>query len=92
MTDRHGRPPHDRFHGYAVATLEGIVLLAACAVLLAWAWNALGVELFHLPRAQFKHALALEAAVAGLVVLAGWAGRLGRRREGAGDAVATRAS
>lgn len=76
MTDRQ----HDRFHRAAVTTLKAAALLIVCAVLFTWAWGAIAVDLFGLPKAEFKHALALEAAVAGFAVLAVWAGRIGRRR------------
>jgi hypothetical protein len=39
-----------------------VVAALTCAAVLLWAWNAIAVDLFELPKAQFRHAI---AAVAG---------------------------
>ncbi|MBL8661520.1 MAG: hypothetical protein JNM29_01785 [Candidatus Odyssella sp.] len=50
--------------GGAIAMLALAAALSIGAILLLWAWNTLAAGLAHLPRAEFKHALAFELAVA----------------------------
>jgi hypothetical protein len=40
------------------------VAALACAAVLLWAWNTIAVDLFQLPKAQFRHAIAAVAGVA----------------------------
>ena len=53
--------------GHAALIVALTVLLGGVALL--WAWNTLAVDLFQAPAAQFKHALALQAAIAAIVAL-----------------------
>ena len=58
-------------HALRRATIGALELAAALsigAILLHWAWNTLAAGLAHLPRAEFRHALAFE--LAGAVVAA----------------------
>jgi hypothetical protein len=49
--------------------LIAVTTLLTAAVLLLWAWNTLAAGLFGLGTAQFKHALAGEAGLAGLAAI-----------------------
>ena len=60
----HARP---RRWGKAALIVALSVVLGGVAML--WAWNTLAVDLFQAPAAQFKHALALQAAIAAIVAL-----------------------
>ncbi|MDA0703167.1 MAG: hypothetical protein O3A96_08010 [Proteobacteria bacterium] len=61
------RPHARRAHGRRIAISAALFLLGAIALL--WGWNAIAVDLFMLPEARFKHAIALEAALAAIVAL-----------------------
>lgn len=62
----HGKIRVRRWGHSALVTLLAVV---GGGVLLLWAWNTLAVDLFGLPAARFKHALALEAGIAALTLL-----------------------
>ncbi len=47
-----------------IGALELAAALSIGAILLLWAWNTLAAGLAHLPRAEFRHALAFELAIA----------------------------
>jgi hypothetical protein len=62
------------FHSYRQnkhfqAVLAALAIVLAAAVQLLWAWNTLAADLFGLGTAQFKHALAAEARLAGLAAI-----------------------
>ena len=57
-----------------------LLALVLSSVLLLWAWDAIVVELLHGPPARFKHALALQAALAASVALLARVARAPRRR------------
>jgi hypothetical protein len=64
-----------------------VVALAGAlgGVLMLWAWNTVAAELFGAPEIRFKHALALQAGVAGLAALPlALFRKLGRRGTGRG--------
>ncbi|HEX9181741.1 MAG TPA: hypothetical protein VF876_00655, partial [Burkholderiales bacterium] len=65
----------------AAALLLGIL---AGAGALVWAWNGVAAELFLAPVIRFKHALALQAALAALaavpLLVARWLIRPGKER------------
>ena len=65
MTDR----PHEshRRWGHAALKIALTVLVAGACML--WAWNAIAIELFGAPAIGFKHVVALQAAIAGVVAL-----------------------
>jgi hypothetical protein len=57
-----------RKHHPALVALVLACLAVGIGVLLLWGWNTIAVDLFHAPRAKFRHALAAEG-----VLLAGLA-------------------
>lgn len=67
-----------RAHGRRIAVCAALFLLGAVALL--WGWNTVAADLFALPEARFKHAIAVEAAVAALVALTVGVARLVRPR------------
>ena len=58
------RPRH---WGHAAVVVALTILLGG--VLMLWAWNTIAVDLFQAPVAEFRHALAFEAAIAALAAL-----------------------
>ncbi len=65
MTNRLQLPHRRRGHAALVITLG--FLVAGAFVL--WAWNSIAIELFGAPAIGFKHVVALQAAIAGLIAL-----------------------
>lgn len=49
--------------GKAKSIIIGIAVLLTASTLLLWSWNTLAVDLFQLPEAQFKHAVAALGAL-----------------------------
>ena len=47
----------------------GIAASFVCAILLLWTWNTLATDLFGLQAAQFKHAIAAVAGIAGITAM-----------------------
>lgn len=56
-----------RAHARRLAVWTVLFLLGAIALL--WSWNAIAADLFMLPEARFKHAIAVETALATVVAL-----------------------
>ncbi len=54
-----------RTHGAAKTTLLAIAVFVAGSILLLWSWNTLAADLFQLPEARFKHAVAFGLLIAG---------------------------
>ena len=61
MSERHQR----RKHGLAMATIIAIAIFISGSILLLWSWNTLAADLFQLPEARFKHAVAFGLLIAG---------------------------
>ncbi len=55
---------HIRKHGTMKATVAAISSFAAGSILVLWSWNVLAVDLFGLPEARFKHAVAFALLMA----------------------------
>jgi len=60
MSENHQRRTHDAVK----TTIIAIALFLVGSILLLWSWNTLAVELFQLPEARFKHAVAVGTLVA----------------------------
>ncbi len=62
---------HRKSHGHTWAHSTLSLLLAALigGVLLLWGWNTIAVDLFTAPAASFKHAVAAQAGIAGILLL-----------------------
>lgn len=63
MTD--GLQQTHRRWGHAALAITLTVLMAGAFLL--WAWNSIAIELFGAPAIGFKHVIALQAAITGLV-------------------------
>ena len=61
MSEHHQR----RTFGTAMTTLIAITIFIAGSIILLWSWNTLAVDLFQLPEARFKHAVAFGLLIAG---------------------------
>mgnify|MGYP001232696132 CR=1 FL=1 len=81
---------HRRFgHARAKTALVAIAVFLGSSILLLWSWNTLGADLFQLPEAHFKHAVAFGLLimvasalhVVGARLAAGNSRRPGRERE-----------
>ena len=63
---------NDQEKNHRKGTLKAITTATAMfltwSVILLWSWNTLAVDLFQLPEAQFKHAIALAAITTTLVM------------------------
>jgi low temperature requirement protein LtrA len=57
-----------RLHQSLISILKTAFVIFALSILLLWSWNSLLVDLFDLPTARFKHALAAELFVAALMI------------------------
>ena len=56
---------HQRWtHGAAKTAFVAIAIFLAGNILLLWSWNTLAVDLFQLPEARFKHAVAFGVLIA----------------------------
>ena len=60
MSEHHQR----RTYGAVKTIIFAIAIFMAGSVLLLWSWNTLAVDLFQLPEAHFKHAVAFGALIA----------------------------
>lgn len=60
MTEHH----HRRIHGAVRTTIVAIAIFIAGSIMLLWSWNTLAVDLFQLPEAHFKHAVAFGVLIA----------------------------
>jgi hypothetical protein len=65
MSKHHRR----RAHGAAKTIIVATAIFMAGSILLLWSWNTLAADLFQLPAAQFKHAVALGALIAAAFML-----------------------
>jgi len=65
MTDLNPSPR--RHWGHAILLV--LLTMMAGGVLVLWAWNSIAADLFQAPEARFKHAIALQAAIAALTAL-----------------------
>ena len=54
-----------RAYGAIKTILATVAIFTAMSVLLLWSWNTLAVDLFQLPEARFKHAVAFGLLIAG---------------------------
>lgn len=72
MSEHHRR----RTYGAAKAALVAIAVFMAGSMLLLWSWNTLAVDLFQLPEARFKHAVAFGLLIAGGFLLRVFVARL----------------
>ncbi len=61
MSEHH----RQRTHSAAKSTLVAIAVFVAGSILLLWSWNTLAADLFQLPEARFKHAVAFGLLIAG---------------------------
>ena len=59
-----------RIHGRKIIVTTVSVLLMSIG--LVWSWNTIGVDLFGLPSATFRHALAFLAGLTSIAVLFRW--------------------
>ena len=53
-----------RTYDAAKTTIIAIAVFLVGSILLLWSWNTLAVELFQLPEARFKHAIAVGTLIA----------------------------
>ena len=53
----------------AKSLIVSVAVFFVCSIVMLWSWNTLAVDLFHMPQAQFKHALAFAASIAMLFFL-----------------------
>ncbi|HEY5597468.1 MAG TPA: hypothetical protein VIK47_01570 [Kiloniellales bacterium] len=60
-------PTSGRLRRWSHGVLAILLTVFASGVLLLWAWNTIAVGLFQAPAFAFKHALAVQAAIASLV-------------------------
>ena len=59
-----------RKHPGPVKTFSFILAaFVAVSILILWSWNTLAADLFLLPEARFKHAVALEALMVGVFLV-----------------------
>lgn len=65
MTNRHAERDHRTRRGHRLTAVAAAAIIGG--VLMLWAWNTLAVDLFALPEARFRHVLALEAGLFGLI-------------------------
>ena len=58
---------HHQRHRYGAAKTPAIAISVFLigSIVLLWSWNTLAVDLFQLPRAQFKHAVAFALLITG---------------------------
>lgn len=58
---------HDQQQRCGVAKMSTITISVFLigSILLLWSWNTLAVDLFQLPKAQFKHAVAFALLMTG---------------------------
>lgn len=61
MNKHHRRRSHDT----AKRTLLTIAVFTVGSILLLWSWNTLAVDLFQLPEARFRHAVAFAGLITG---------------------------
>ena len=60
MSERHQR----RTYGAVKTIIVANAIFMAGSILLLWSWNTLAVDLFELPEARFKHAVAFGVLIA----------------------------
>lgn len=62
---------HLQRHGHGVARTSAIIVSVFLigSIALLWSWNTLAVDLFQLPKAQFKHAVAFALLITGAFAL-----------------------
>ena len=60
MSEHHIR----QAHGAVKTTIVAIAVFLGGSILLLWSWNTLAVDLFQLPEARFKHAVAFGGLIA----------------------------
>ena len=61
MSEHHQR----RTYGAVKTIIVAITIFMTGSILLLWSWNTLAVDLFQLPEARFKHAVAFGLLIAG---------------------------
>ncbi len=71
MSKHHQR----RTFGTAMTTLVAIAIFIVGSTLLLWSWNTLATDLFQLPEARFKHAVAFWGLIAASLMLRSFVAR-----------------
>lgn len=81
MTDTIHRP----FRRFGAAATAAAASLFIGAIVILWSWNTIAVDLFDAPNLAFRHAVALELAIAVIAASIGFVIRLasGARQTGA---------
>jgi len=59
---------HRKPQGTIIKALFAVAIFIIGCILLLWSWNILAVDLFQLPEARFKHALAFGLLISGAIV------------------------
>ena len=65
MSEHHKR----QTHGAVKTTIVAIAIFIAGSLMLLWSWNTLAVDLFQLPDAHFRHAVAFGGLIAAAFML-----------------------